>query len=108
MRQREHLSRIRERHRAFTRRVERGEQVDKKADDANASGSLAFGDVETEAGGKQSPSHLREGKQEERTATESVDGEEGRPGEEKVDSAEAKREEQGFGHRAACGCEDGG
>ena len=90
MRQWKHLGRIRERHGAFTGRIERGEQEDKEADDADTSGSLAFRDVETEAGGEQSPSHLRESKQEERTATESVDGEEGRPSEEKVDSAEAE------------------
>lgn len=50
--------------------------------------------VEAETGGEQRPGHLREGEQQERAATVSIDGPDGRPREDKVDEAETERCDQ--------------
>ena len=52
--------------------------------------SLLFRNVEGEAGCKQRPGHLWEGKQQECAAAKGVDGKESRPGEDEVHQAEAE------------------
>lgn len=49
------------------------EQEDEECNKGH-SRAVAFGNVETEAGGEQSPRHIREGEQQEVATTESING----------------------------------
>lgn len=60
--QREDLSRVGKRHRSLARRVEGGEQKDEEGNSAQVSTAIT-GNVEAEAGSKQSPGHLGEGEE---------------------------------------------
>jgi hypothetical protein len=73
MAQREHLCRVRKRHRTFTRRIECRKQVDEKRNHSQVRCAVAW-DVEAEAGSEQSPGHVRESEQQERPAAEGIDG----------------------------------
>jgi hypothetical protein len=89
MRQREHLGRVRERNRSFTRRVERGIQVDEQSNNAQVCRAL-FGDVKGKPSRKKCPCHVGKGKKEERSAAKSVDGDECGNSEDEVDGAETE------------------
>ena len=79
MTQRKHLSRVRKRHRSFTRRVEGVEEVDEQRDEPEV-GAAALGDPEAEACRHQGPAHVGEGEEEEGAAAEGVDCPDGGPG----------------------------
>jgi len=74
--QREHLSRVGERHRTLAWRVERCEEVDEERNQSQVRLAVVR-DVEAEAGCEQSPGHVRESEQEQRPAAKGVDGPDG-------------------------------
>lgn len=89
----EDLGTVGERHRPFTGGVESGEQEDEKRNQSKVRG-VGLRNVETESSGQKSPSHLREGEEQERTTSEGVDSENGGPGENEVDQSETPRSEK--------------
>jgi hypothetical protein len=106
VRKREALRTVCERHRSFTWRVECSKDVDEHSNQTKMSWA-AFGNQETQSGGKQRPGHLWEGEQKQASATECVDGPDGRPCEDKVDKTKAEGSDQGFSLRGTGLAEDG-
>ena len=80
MREGEDLSRVCERHRTFTRRVEGNEQKDKEGNETDVSGARRR-NVEGKPGSQESPSHLGESEQEKGPSSIGVDGPDCGPGE---------------------------
>ena len=96
--------------RALTGGVEGAEEEDEQAHEAgtDAAGLRGVGDERAESRGEKGPEHLREGEEQEGATTESVDGPEGREGEEPVDHAETKGTDHGDEVAHAGLGEDGG
>lgn len=95
MRQREDLSRVCEWHRAFTWRVEGAEQIHKEGNQAEM-GCVILGNVVGHTRCEQSPEHVRERKEQESTAAESIDGPDGGPGKNEVDKTKTEGSDQGI------------
>ena len=106
MRQGEDLGGVGERNRTFSRGVEGGEQEDEQADETTL-GEGVF-DESAETSDEQSPEHVGEGEQQERSAAESVNGPESGEGEDPVDETETERAKHSLllGHTSVQ--EDGG
>ena len=107
MGEREDLGGVGEGDGPFARGVEGSEEEDEEGDHADV-GFAAFGDKEAEAGGQQGPSHLREGKEEQRTASPGIDGPDGGPREDEIDGTKAPGGKKRFEIGGAGFDEDGG
>lgn len=86
VRKRKDLGRVGEGHRTLTGRVERGEQEDEESNGGQV--GSAWRDVKAECRGKQSPSHLWKGEEQQSSTAPSVDGPDGGEGEEEIDQTE--------------------
>jgi hypothetical protein len=78
-----------ERNRTFTGRVESVVDVDEEGDHAEMS-SAALGDEIAHSSSEQSPTHVREGEEEQTTSSKSIDRPDCRPGEGEVDETETE------------------
>lgn len=90
----EDLGTVGERNRAFTRGVESAEHEHEESDERSSRCSLFHQSAQT--GRKQSPHHLRESEEEQRSSSESVDGPESGESEEPVDETETERAQHGL------------
>lgn len=91
MGQGEDLSGVGERNGTFTGRVESTEEVDEQGNKTSSNITSALGDQGAETSGEKGPGHLREGEEKQASATEGINGPEGREGEEPVDGTKAER-----------------
>lgn len=73
----------------FTWRVKGGKQVDEKRDRGQVC-YIVLRDVEAETSGEQSPCHLREGEQQQRSPPVRIDGPDGRPSKDEVHETKAE------------------
>lgn len=94
-------------YRAFTRRVEGGEEVNEKCHKTQM-GSTAPGNQGAETGGQQCPGHVGEREQKQRSAAKCIDCPDGGPSEDEVDQTKAERCEQRVKVVGSCLFEDGG
>lgn len=91
--EREDLSAVGERDGTLTGAVESGEDIDEHSHSGEMSDVLD-GNKTAETCGEQTPSHVREGEEEERAAAEGVDSPDGGPGEDEVYEAETEGGEE--------------
>lgn len=106
MRQGEDFGGVGEWHGTLAGGVKGGEQEDEECNQGRAGGALV--EQSEQAGGKESPHHLRESKQQEGSTAKSVDGPEGREGKEPVDQPETETAQHGLELAIAGLLKDGG
>ena len=107
MREREDLGGVGKGDGALAGGIKGSEEEDEEGDHADMCfGSI--GDEEAEACSQQGPSHLWEGKEQQRTASPGVDSPDGGPGEDEIDRTKAPGSEKGFEVTGAGFDKDGG
>lgn len=107
MRKGEDFRRVGERHWSFTRRIESSEQENEERNETQMC-LTGFWNQEAKPSGKQSPSHLGEGEEQQCASSECVNGPNRRKSKDEIDETKPKTGEQGSQGSATGGDKDTG
>ena len=96
----EHFSTVCEWYRTFSRRVEGSKQVDEQSNSTESSIASRGWNQEAETCSQERPRHLREGEEQQGSASKRVNSPDRWPGEDEVDQSESERGNEGVAFRS--------